>query len=166
MTKQWYALRTKPHKERSVEQLLLSKDIEAFLPLLHIKPVNPRSKKWKPFFPGYLFIYSTPEEMMEKQIKWVQGTLGLVLYGEIPAIVPDEFIKALTDQLSKIQVAGGYSKNFDIGDRVRITSGPLEGYDAIFDVALDSKDRVQVLLSLMGSHTQKIQLDASSLKKL
>ena len=50
--KQWYALRTKSHKEKGVESLLLEKNLEAFLPILKVKPANPRSRKWKTLFPA------------------------------------------------------------------------------------------------------------------
>jgi transcription antitermination factor NusG len=51
------------------------------------------------------------------------------------------------------------------GDNVRIVSGALSGYEAIFDTALPGKDRVQVLLAYLSDQPKRLQLDASQIKK-
>ena len=52
----WYALRSKPNKEEALWRELLAGSYEVFYPQLHVQPVNPRSRKVRPYFPGYLFI--------------------------------------------------------------------------------------------------------------
>ena len=37
-----------------------------------------------------------------------------------------------------------------VGDRVRVTGGPFEGYEGVFDARLSGADRVRVLLELIG----------------
>ena len=54
-TNQWYAMQTKVHKEALVCQQLEQRGIEIFYPKLRVKPVNPRSRKERPYFPGYIF---------------------------------------------------------------------------------------------------------------
>jgi hypothetical protein len=53
----WYAVQTHPNREFMAEGALAAiEGIETFLPTLHVKPVNPRSRTERPFFPGYLFV--------------------------------------------------------------------------------------------------------------
>ncbi len=57
MTKHWYALHTKPHKERQGDSLLRCRKVDTFLPLLKVNPVNLRAAGEKPYFPSYLFVH-------------------------------------------------------------------------------------------------------------
>ena len=56
MSYQWYALRSKSRKEDAVWRQLQSQGYEVFYPCLRVHPVNPRSRKIVPYFPGYLFV--------------------------------------------------------------------------------------------------------------
>ena len=57
----------------------------------------------------------------------------------------------------------GYG-NFQKGDRVRITSGPLRDLDAVFDQSLSSVDRVRILLDVMGRMTP-VEIDYTQIQK-
>ena len=41
----WYALHSKPRKEAALERQARAEGFEVYLPLLRVKPVNPRSRK-------------------------------------------------------------------------------------------------------------------------
>jgi len=62
MALQWYALRSKPHKEEAVLHQVVTRGYEVFYPRLRVKPVNPRARKIQPYFPGYMFIHVDLEE--------------------------------------------------------------------------------------------------------
>ena len=57
MTALWYALRSKPNKEDFLAKQLEAYDVDVFFPRIHVKPVNPRSRKTRPYFPNYLFVH-------------------------------------------------------------------------------------------------------------
>ena len=181
MTVAWYTLHVKPHKERFVFERLqslehipvpanvsnIAEQIEVFFPAVRVKPVNPRSAKVRPYFPGYIFVRGDLELFGESTFNWIPGTHGLVRFGDMPAVVPDVLIRELRQRLAEIEAAGGLV--FDAlkpGDRVRITSGPLAGYEAIFDMRLPGKERVQVLLTFLSHHPQRIQLEVSDVEKV
>ena len=63
----WYAIRSKPNKEDFLARQFEAADVPVFYPCLRVSPVNPRSRKTKPYFPGYLFI----------QVDWILSTLRL-----------------------------------------------------------------------------------------
>ena len=167
MDKYWYALRVKPHKEKTISQRLLEDDIEHYLPLVYVEPQNPRNATQKPYFPGYLFVHTDLEEIGLNKFRWLPGAVGLVEFGGIPAVVPKNLIIELQQLMKKIDQKGGLARHeLSPGDRVLITDGPLEGYEAIFDLHLEAKDRVQVLLAFLSQSPQPIHLNSADIKKI
>lgn len=163
----WYVLRVKPHKDRAVNEQLHSWDIQTYLPLVRVKPKNPRAAKYKPYFPGYLFIYADLEVVGTNTLNWMPGTMGLVSFDGKPATVPEKLISELKERLAEIEAAGGLvMSELEPGDKVRIVEGPLAGYEAIFDMTLPGKERVQVLLTFLSQYPQRVELDAADIKKI
>jgi transcriptional antiterminator RfaH len=167
MSKNWYVLRVKPHKERAVYQRLQAEDIQTYLPLVRVNPKNPRAAKHKPYFPGYLFVRADLQSVGSNVINWMPGTIGLVSFGGIPAVAPENLIREIQQRLATIEAQGGLIfADLEKGDKVRIVEGPFAGYEAIFDSRLPGKDRVQVLLSFLSEHPQPVEMDANNIKKL
>ena len=167
MAIQWYALRSKPRKEDIVWQQILDHDIESFYPRLRVHPVNPRARKIKPYFPGYLFVRLDINEVGPSVLKWMPHTLGLVSFGGEPAYVPDNLITGLKKRIREINDAGG--EVFDglkSGDKVLIHDGPFAGYGAIFDVRLSGTARVRVLLKILGAQRiVPVELNVSQIRQ-
>jgi transcription elongation factor/antiterminator RfaH len=163
MSFRWYALHVKPHKEPSVHQLLNTIGFESYYPVLKVTPVNPRSRKERPFFPGYMFVKVNLVETGADTLRWTEGTYGLVQFGGEPTSVPDSLISDLREQLSKYEASE--TPEFSRGDHVRIVNGLFEGYDAIFDTHISGKDRVQVLLAYLNDQPKKVVLDPAEIEK-
>ncbi|HAJ05547.1 MAG TPA: hypothetical protein DCL76_03210 [Chloroflexi bacterium] len=175
MTKHWYALQTKPHKERQVASLLVSRKLEIFLPLLVVNPVNPRSAREKPYFPSYLFVHVDLDVVGLSTLRWTPGLLRMVEFGGELGTVPSSLISAIQDRLVTIREAGGLSlEKLSSGDRIRVVSGSFEGYEGMFDVRLTGAERVRVLLELIGNNQPKssarrtvpVELDVGNIEKL
>jgi len=166
MSFQWYALHVKPHKEPLVYQLMQTLDFEVYYPVLKVTPVNPRSRKERPFFPGYMFVSVDLDKTGADALRWTEGTYGLVQFGGEPRSVPDSLVVELKDQLDKYMATMESAKsNFKRGDQVRIVNGLFEGYDAIFDTHISGKDRVQVLLAYLNDQPKKVVLDSAVIAK-
>jgi transcription antitermination factor NusG len=152
MNSNWYAVRSKPRKEEVVWRQILSHGFEAYLPRIRVHPVNPRSRKLKPYFPGYLFIYTDLEAVGLSIFQWMPHSIGLVAFGGEPAIVPDHLVQAIRKRVDDVNAAGG--EVFDglkRGDVVWINEGPFRGYEAIFDARLPGSERVRVLIEFLGN---------------
>lgn len=163
----WYALRSKPRKEDTVWEQLNVRGVESFYPRLRVNPVNPRSKKIRPYFPGYLFIRVDLNDLGISTFRWMPHTLGLVSFGGDPAIVPENLVAAIRLRVQEINQAGG--EVFDglkSGDPIWIHSGVFAGYEAIFDARIPGKERVRVLLQLLGDPRKvPVELNASQIRK-
>jgi transcription antitermination factor NusG len=80
-------------------------------------------------------------------------------------VVPDNLIVAIRKRVDEINAAGG--EIFDglkPGETVWISSGPFEGYEAIFDARVPGSERVRVLLEFLGNKRKvPVVLDASQI---
>ncbi len=151
MSLYWYVLRSKPRKENVVWEQVCAKQIDGYYPRIRVNPVNPRSRKIRPYFPGYLFVHVDLDDVSLSTLNWMPHTLGLVCFDGVPAPVPDNFVHLLRKKLAKINEAGG--EIFDglkQGDPVKIEDGPFAGYEALFDARLSGNERVRVLLQMLG----------------
>jgi transcription antitermination factor NusG len=160
----WYALRSKSRKEDIVWKQVRDRGIEIFYPRLRVNPVNPRARKLIPYFPSYMFIRVDIEEIGLSTLQWMPHTLGLVVFGGEPAIVPDNLILAIKHRVEEIAEAGGIVfDGLKSGDRVKINHGPFEGYEAIFDARIPGTERVRVLLRLISERQVPVEMDASQI---
>lgn len=159
----WYALYTKPRKERQVHALLQGRGIETYLPTVRRKVRRRDRPDRVVYFPCYLFALLDFKVTPHSSIAWMPGVRRIVAFGDQPAVVADEIINLIRGRLSDVEEVGyGRLKK---GDRVRIQSGPLRDLEAIFDQPLSSKDRVRVLLDVMGRMTPA-EIDYSDLSPL
>jgi transcriptional antiterminator RfaH len=163
---EWYALRSKPNKEEFVWRQVKGQGFESYYPCIPVKPVNPRARKTKPFFPGYLFVRVELSQVGQSMFQWLPNGLGLVSFDGMPAPVDEALINDVQSHLDVV-VKGGAEHCYGLkpGDEVAINSGPFAGYRAIFDMGLPGKDRVRVLLQLLGDHRSiPLELDATKVK--
>ena len=166
MTKYWYALHSHPNKEELLWQQLLSREVESFYPRIPANPVNPRARKIKPYFPGYLFVNADLEVSGISAFQWMPYATGLVMFGGEPAVVPEALIYTVRQRVEEITRAGGeVLEMVRPGERVVIQDGPFAGYDAIFDVRLPGKERVRVLLQMLTRRVVPLELSSGQIKK-
>jgi len=166
MAVHWYVLRSKPRKEDFLHGQLQSREIEVYYPAVRVQPVNPRARKYKPYFPGYLFINVDLEQEKLSALKWMPGAVGLVAFGKELARVSDELVNTIRKQVSAVNAAGGENlAGLVSGDEVIIQDGPFAGYNAIFDLSLPDNERVRVLLNLLKDQNMRLELPGSQVRK-
>lgn len=162
MTKRWYVVRSKPHKELVVSNQMQAQGLDTYFPRLSKKSSRGRVK---PFFPGYIFVRADLEETGQSTLQWMPHTLGLVTFGGIPASVPEDMIAAIHEHVTTLNRKGEHVlPSVKAGDLVEIRSGPFAGYQAIFDTRLSSNDRVRVLLKMLNDRCVAMELHASQVK--
>ena len=160
----WYVLQSKLNKEEFVLQQLHHRNITAYFPYITAQPVNPRSRKIKPYFPGYLFVNIDLETVGASALQWIPGTIGLVSFGGEVASVSDQFLQPIRDHLDQLSQTGDLAvKKLHHGEKVTIQTGPFTGYEAIFDSYLPGNERVRVLLQLLHDRQLKVDLSGAAL---
>jgi transcription elongation factor/antiterminator RfaH len=166
MTTRWYALRSKPRKEDVLWRQIKAQDYEIYYPRIRVQPVNPRSKKVRPYFPGYMFIRVDLEEVGKSTFNWMPHAIGLVSFGGEPAWVPDNLVHAVRKRVDEINEAGGeIFDGLQEGDEIRIKEGPFAGYEAIFDARIPGSERVRVLIQMLSDRQVPVELRAGQIDK-
>ena len=140
--------------------------IEFFYPAYEVRPINPRSQKIKPFFPGYLFVHLELGSTGSAILKWMPGTVGLVDFDNIPASVPDNLITAIRQRVQMLLNGGRTSARFKPGEAVQVVEGPLSGLKGIIDLNLSGSQRVRVLLKFLGERFTRVELSAGVIEPI
>ena len=167
MNLEWYVLRSKPNKEMILWREVTAHGFESFYPRLHVYPVNPRSRKVTPYFPGYLFLHAALEQIGISTFQWMPFSSGLVSFDGVPATVPDNLIQAIRRHVEEMNAAGRPERQvagLKRGDLVVIQGGPFDGYEAIFDTCLAGTERVRVLLKLLQVRQLSVELPATQIQ--
>lgn len=147
----WYALHTKPRKERMVRDALVNRGLEVMYPVLPAQRRSRRSLAEAPFFPRYLFARLDFDVIPLSSINWMQGMTGVVCFGGEPTVVADEVIRWLRARVEEA-ARGDYHGGLPLVPeaRMRVVAGPLKGMEAIFDRRVPGEERARVLIQLLG----------------
>ncbi len=166
MTTYWYALQSKPNKEDALFEQLQNQGFEVFFPRIRVNPVNPRAKKIKAYFPGYLFVLTDLQVVGISTFQWMPFARGMVAFGQEPATVPDALIHAIRKRVEEVNIAGGeLFDGLQKGDSVFIHDGPFAGYEAIFDLRLPGSERVRVLIKLLSHRQVPVELGSGQIRR-
>ena len=166
MTLQWYALRSKPNRDEALWREAGARGLDVYYPAQRVHPVNPRSRKSRPYFPGYMFVQTDMKATGTSAFAWMPYSNGVVSFGPEPASVPEGVINAIRRRVDEINAAGG--EVFDglkRGEQVTIQAGPFTGYQAIFDARLSGSERVRVLLKLLSRQEVPLELSVGQIQR-
>ena len=156
----WYCLRSHPKHEHIAAAHLrgLVGEIEVFCPRLRIKRRCRRGAVWfvEAMFPGYLFARFNPGVSMQR-VKSSPGIKAVVSFGLITVTIRDEIIQELKADFN-FQELHEVPDDIRPGDQVTITTGPFHGLRANVIRLLPARDRVQLLLDLLG-RTMPVEVD-------
>lgn len=159
MSTSWYVIRSKPNKEDFLARQLSAYGIKVYYPCVRVNPVNPRARKLKAYFPGYLFVQVDLETVSISTLHWMPGAVNLVSFDGLPASVPETLISAIERQVDHINTS---QKNMLLGlkpgDAVSIQDGPFAGYEAIFDGQISGRERVRVLLTFLQNRQIPVEV--------
>ena len=162
----WYVMQSKPHREDALLSELTARDVEVFYPRIRVNPVNPRARKIKAYFPGYMFVRVDLEKVGLSFLQFMPFARGMVTFDSEPAAVPDVLIQAIRQRVEQVNVQGGEEfTDLEKGTRVLIHDGPFAGYEAIFDVRLPGTERVRVLIELLSKRYLPVELKVGQVVK-
>jgi transcription antitermination factor NusG len=142
--KHWYAAHTRANHEKRVAEQLGRRAVEHFLPLYQSvrKWADRRKRLEVPLFPGYVFVRLPLQERM--RVLEIPSVARIVGFDHLPAALPDDEVEALRHGLTG-QLRAVPHPYLNVGRRVRIIRGPLEGCEGIL---LRSKSDLRVVLSV------------------
>jgi transcription antitermination factor NusG len=159
----WYALYTRHQHEKVVDRILSSKGFETFLPVYRaLRRWKDRNKQLLlPLFPSYLFVRSYLDRRVE--IRSTPGVFGFVGTEGRPSSILSEEIESL-----RLAVESCFRVEphpfLNCGDRVRITSGPLEGTEGVL---IRKKNAYRLVLSIqILGRSAAVEIDDATVEKV
>jgi transcription antitermination factor NusG len=159
----WYAAYTSANHEKRVVLQLGQRCVEHFLPLYD------SVRWWKdrkmhlqlPFFPGYVFVRLALRDRL--QVLQVPGVAKLVGFNGLPSALPDSEIEAIQTCLARKARLEPHPY-VQVGRRVRVNAGPLEGLEGI---VVRKKNRVRFVISLdLIQRSAAVDVEASDLRPI
>jgi len=146
----WYVMHTKSRHEKVVNDQLLKKSIEAYLPIVTVRSKR-RDRKAMirvPLFPGYLFVKTDLHPNSHLEVVKTAGAVRLIGNHQGPLPVPDEAVESLQIMVdSDNTVTTGH--RLETGDKVIVVYGPFAGVTGTF-VRYGGKGRVIVNIEALG----------------
>jgi len=150
LERHWYVLHTKSRHEKVVNDLLLKKSVEAYLPIVTVRSKR-RDRKAMirvPLFPGYLFVKTDLHPNSHLEVVKTVGAVRLIGNQHRPIPVPEEALESLQIMVdSNNPVTTGH--RLKAGDKVMVVYGPFAGVVGTF-VRHGGKGRVIVNIEALG----------------
>ena len=151
----WFVVHTKPRKENVAVENLLRQGFTAYCPQT-IQPKRRRQcwqKVIEPLFPRYLFVQINVGVDNFFPIRSTLGVIGLVRFGNQPAVMPESVIEAIQYQELKTKNLDTEYPRWQKGDVLEILEGPFTGLKGIFQKN-ESIERVSLLLDVLGQQNR------------
>lgn len=159
-------MHTNPNHEAQVAKFLGLHAIEVYAPQLtpppRTRPGSVRDRRRRFFFPGYLFLRVPHQFHRWDLVHWAPGVRRVLSDNGSPSAVADAVVDRIRVRLLE-ETALRKRLTFTPGQPVVIERGPLAMVDAIFDKALNTSERVQVLVHLLG-RPMTVAVDAAILR--
>lgn len=161
--KRWYALYTRSRHEKLVNEELLKKGIETFLPLRKVtRHWSDRVKEIEtPLFSGYLFVQIPLRDRLE--VLETRGSVRFIGVNATPTAISEmelEVVRRFMDE----EIAIDPFPYLGEGDRVYVRSGPLKGIEG-FIVRKDKHARLVISLDLL-LQSISVEIDQALVEKI
>lgn len=159
----WYCVRAKPKQEGLATRLLRQElGLEVFCPKIRFKRARSTGIAWvqEAMFPGYLFVrFIYPQ--LYRRIASISGVAKILGFGGCPCVLDASIIADL-----RLHVADGevieIISDIKEGEEVKVIDGPFLGVRALVTRVLPARDRVAILLSMLGQE-REVEVSAAAL---
>ena len=147
----WACIRTHPkHEHIAAAQLSHVSGVEVFNPQLRLERQTRRGRmrSTESLFVNYLFARFVIETTLER-VRYTPSVKTVLQFGERIATIPDVVIQELRETL--LENANTVYTDAPLeGDEAEISNGPFQGERGIIVRVLPARERVEILLDVLG----------------
>lgn len=167
---QWYIVHTASEYENKVkanlERVIENRGMqdyfeEIIIPMMEEVEIKDGKEKTtlKKVFPGYVLIKMILTDDTWYVVRNIRGVTGFVGPGSKPSPLSEQEVRNLGVEPSEIVM------DYEIGDTVKVTSGPLENFTGVVEEINTEKERVKVLVSMFGREISA-ELEYGNIQKI
>ncbi|NMA96437.1 MAG: antiterminator LoaP [Clostridiales bacterium] len=167
---QWYAIFVEARREDR-----LKKCIERTCPEDSIKALVPKRKlierrqgkeyeRILTLFPGYVFVRACMDGFdVYYKLSKLPGVISILKDGVYPVDVPEEEMNIILS-LTRFGEVIDFSNLYREGDKIKVSSGPLEGLEGIIYKYDHRKKRAKVIINLLDTE-KRVDLGANMITR-
>ena len=147
----WYCLRSQPkHEHIAAANLRAVEGVEVYNPRLRLRRVTRNGPMWftESLFPNYLFARFALLPLLDA-VRYTSGVKHVVQFGGRWPTVPDTDIAELRVRMGESDCLE-QAPDMRPGEEINIVLGPFAGLTAVVQRYLPGKQRVRVLMELLG----------------
>ena len=151
----WYCVKAKPKQEGSATRLLRSElGLEVFCPKIRFKRARSTGIVWvnEAMFPGYLFVRFVYPELY-RRVAATRGVAKTLSFGGRPCVLDEAIITDLRRHVADGEIIE-ISSEIKEGEEVKVIEGPFVGIRALVSRILPARDRVAILLNMLGQERE------------
>ena len=175
MAKRWYSVSVLSNFEKKVAEKIkqavaeagLEDEIEEVLvPTEDVIEVR-RGKKVtseRRFMPGYVLVRMEMSNRAYHLISSLERVTGFLGPQGKPMPMRDDEVNGILNRVEKGQEAPRNLIRFDIGEKVKVTDGPFEGFDGMVEEVDEAHNRLKVSVSIFGRPTP-VELEFTQVSK-
>lgn len=160
----WYACYTRARHEKRVDEQLVGRGMETYLPALA------RERQWSdrrkvvefPLFPGYVFARFSLSALHE--VLSVPGVATVIRHNGVPSPIMDEELENVRRFVAALRETGQFPEPRPLqpGQPVRVLHGPFQGVEG---VVVERRGRRRVLIGLKTiGQGMEIDIDGRNLE--
>ena len=175
MAKRWYSVSVLSNFEKKIAEQIRQSVIESGLeeqieevlvPTEEVIEVR-RGKKVtteRRFMPGYVLVRMEMSDRTYHLINSINRVTGFLGPQGKPMPMRDAEVNAILNRVEEGQEAPRNLIRFDIGERVKVTDGPFEGFDGMVEEVDEQHSRLKVSVSIFGRATP-VELEFTQVSK-
>jgi transcriptional antiterminator NusG len=176
MAKRWYSVSVLSNFEKKVAEQIrqtvkdkgLEDEIEEVLvPTEEVIEVR-RGKKVtteRRFMPGYVLVRMEMSDIGYHLVNSINRVTGFLGPQGKPSPMRDAEVNAILNRVEEGEASPRTLIFFDIGEKVKVTDGPFEGFDGMVEEVDDGSQRLKVAVSIFGRATP-VELEFTQVAKL
>jgi transcription termination/antitermination protein NusG len=176
MAKAWYAIRAQSEREDLIRDNLEAKvkaaGMEALIsrimvPREHVSEIREGKKRiiQRKMYPGYILVEADLTDEAWFLITETPGISGFVGSRTKPVPLTEAEIGRILRDIEDKKERPRPKVEFEVGDGVKIRSGPFENYDGVIEEINPTKGVLRVSVSIFGRSTP-VELEYSQVERL
>ena len=165
--KKWYVLRAIGGKEKKVKEYIESEirslNLEEFvsqvlIPTEKVYQVRNGKKisKERNYFPGYVLVEAVMEGEIPHILRNIPNVIGFLADNSSGDPIPlrEAEVKRILGKMDELADAeSGVNIPFVVGETVKVTDGPFNGFSATIEEISEDKKKLKVMVKIFGRKT-------------
>ena len=175
MAKRWYSVSVLSNFEKKIAEQIKTSVVEANLeseieevlvPTEEVIEVR-RGKKVtaeRRFMPGYVLVRMEMSDQGYHLINSINRVTGLLGPQGRPMPMRDAEVNAILNRVQEGEESPRTLLHYEIGEKVKVSDGPFEDFDALVEGVDDENQRLKVTVSIFGRETP-VELEYTQVTK-